>query len=81
MYGGLTASLISSRWSSVSRLKGLESGAGPCCAAGGADCCTLGPASAALKSPVAVVPRPRWREKDDALKGIAFALTDRSGSL
>lgn len=79
----LTASLISSRCSSVNRFNGFASCAGPwLCAAGVFVACwfCLGP-SGAPKSAGAVAPRPRCLEKDEALKGMAFALTERSGIL
>jgi hypothetical protein len=80
----LTASLISSLCSSVNRLSGFASCPGPWdCVAAGADggCCVcLGP-SGPPKSPGPGLPIPRCLEKDEALKGIAFVLTERSGIL
>lgn len=79
----LTASLISSLCSSVNRFNGLDSCAGPwdCAVAGNvAACWFCFEPSAPLYSAGAVAPRPR-RVKADALKGAAFALTERSGSL
>lgn len=80
----LTASLISSLCSSVNRFNGFESCEGPCvceCTGGWGGACCVDFAPSAPNSPGPVAPRPRCREKDDALKGIAFAFTDRSGSL
>jgi hypothetical protein len=78
----LTASLISSLCSSVNRLSGFASCPGPWdCVAAGADggCCVcLGP-SGPPKSVGAVLPSPRCLENDEALKGMAFVLTERSG--
>lgn len=82
----LTASLISSRCSSVSRFNGLAASCDDTwlceCAGGGGGCCCCAdlPASGP-KSPVPGVcaPSPRCREKADALKG--SGLRDRSGSL
>jgi membrane-associated PAP2 superfamily phosphatase len=80
----LTASLISSLCSSVNRLSGFASCPCPwdCVAAGAAvGCCVcLGP-SGPPKSPGPGLPIPRCLEKDEALKGMAFVLTERSGIL
>lgn len=80
----LTASLISSLCSSVSRFSGFASCAGPwdCAlvAGAGADCCICLLDSGLWNSPWAAFPRARCRENDEALKGMAFVLTERSGS-
>lgn len=80
----LTASLISSRCSSVNRLSGFASWPGPWdCVAAGAEvgcCACLGP-SGPPKSAGAVLPSPRCLENEEALKGMAFGLAERSGSL
>lgn len=87
--GSSTASLISSRCSSVNRFKGFVScwgcecigGCGGACDGPGACWLALGSA----KSPAVGAPgapaRLRCREKEEALKGRALTLIDRSGSL
>lgn len=80
----LTASLISSLCSSVSLFSGFASCAGPWdwafVAGAGADCCICFWPSGPLNSPWLAFPRPRCRENDEALKGMAFVLMERSGS-